>query len=50
MCVRLTPAETLQREISALKVEISKSGHDIYGNDWRENPHDDLVLAVAVAA
>jgi hypothetical protein len=34
----------------AFKVEITKSGHDTYGNDWRENEHDDLVLAVALAA
>jgi hypothetical protein len=43
-------AQTLQREMLAFKVEISKSGHDTYGNDWRENPHDDLVLSVALAA
>jgi len=40
----------LQREMLAFKVEITKSGHDTYGNDWRENEHDDLVLAVALAA
>lgn len=43
-------AQTLQREMLAFKVEISKSGHDTYGNDWRQNPHDDLVLAVALAS
>lgn len=42
-------AQTLQQEMLAFKVEISKSGHDAYGNDWRENPHDDLVLAVSLA-
>lgn len=46
----LEHALTLQREMLAFKVEISKAGHDTYGNDWRENPHDDLVLAVALAA
>lgn len=45
----LSLAQTLQREMLAFKVEISKSGHDTYGNDWRENPHDDLVLSVALA-
>lgn len=43
-------AETLQREMLAFKVTISNAGHDTYGNDWRENPHDDLVLSVALAA
>lgn len=46
----LPEANTLTREMLAFKVEISKSGHDTYGNDWRENPHDDMVLAVALAA
>lgn len=46
----LPEAQTLTREMLAFKVEISKSGHDTYGNDWRENPHDDMVLSVALAA
>lgn len=46
----LPEAETLTKEMLAFKVTISKTGHDSYGNDWRENPHDDLVLAVALAA
>lgn len=43
-------AQTLTREMLAFKVTISAAGHDTYGNDWRENAHDDLVLAVALAA
>ncbi len=46
----LPEAETLTKEMLAFKVTISAAGHDSYGNDWRENPHDDLVLAVALAA
>ena len=49
----LKEAQTLVSELQAFKVSISLSGHDRYGNDqgaWRENPHDDLVLAVALAA
>lgn len=46
----LEHAETLVKEMLAFKVEISKTGHDTYGNDWRENDHDDLVLAAALAA
>ena len=42
-----------QAKVRAFKVSISLKGHDSYGNDvgmWRENAHDDLVLAVALAA
>jgi len=49
----LPEAQTLTSELLAFKVSISLKGHDSYGNDagmWRENPHDDLVLAVALAA
>lgn len=44
-------AQTLIDELVGFKVAISASGHDSYGNDagWREAPHDDLVLAVALA-
>ncbi len=48
----LPEASTLTSELLAFKVSISLKGHDSYGNDvgpWRENPHDDLVLAVALA-
>lgn len=45
----LPEAATLTQEMLAFKVTISKTGHDSYGNDWRENDHDDMVLAVALA-
>jgi len=48
----LPEAQTLTSELLAFKVSISLKGHDSYGNDvgpWRENPHDDMVLAVAMA-
>ena len=48
----LAEAQTLTSELLAFKVSISLKGHDSYGNDvgpWRENPHDDMVLAVALA-
>lgn len=50
----LKHADTLVAELLAFRVEISSSGHDRYGNDvgatmWREQPHDDLVLAAAMA-
>lgn len=49
----LPEAQTLTAELLAFKVSISLKGHDSYGNDkgdWRENPHDDMVLALALAA
>ncbi len=42
-------AEVLIRELLSFKVTISKTGHDSYGNDWREQEHDDCVLALALA-
>lgn len=48
----LPEAATLTAELLAFKVNLSQRGHDTYGNDvgdWRENPHDDLVLATALA-
>jgi hypothetical protein len=48
----LPEAQTLTSELLAFKVAVSLKGHDSYGNDvgpWRENAHDDLVLAVALA-
>jgi hypothetical protein len=48
----LPEAQTLVNELLAFRVSINlRTGHDSYGNDasaWRENPHDDLVLATAV--
>jgi len=48
----LKEASTLTAELLAFKVNINAKGHDHYGHDvgdWRENPHDDLVPAVALA-
>ncbi len=42
-------ADTLKRELLNFKVKINiATGHDSY-EAWRENEHDDLVLAVAMA-
>lgn len=48
----LSEAQALIDELLAFKVSISLKGHDSYGDDagmWQENPHDDLVLACALA-
>lgn len=42
-------AGLLTKEMFAFKVQVSRAGHDSYGNDWRENDHDDLVLAALLA-
>lgn len=45
-------AATLTAELENFKATINAGGHDSYGAgaDWREGNHDDLVLAVALAA
>jgi len=39
-------AEVLTQELLAFRVDINRHGHETFGNDWREQPHDDLVLSV----
>ena len=41
-------AEALVEELLAYQVTIGANGHDTHGNDWRQAPHDDLVLALAI--
>ncbi|MGZ4358024.1 MAG: hypothetical protein ACXVRU_14570 [Gaiellaceae bacterium] len=45
----LKESETLLRELLSFRVKISLTGHDTY-EAWREQEHDDLVLAVGLAA
>ena len=50
----LPEAATLAEELRNFRVKIGASGHDSYGAggdalEWRDRPHDDLVLAVAIA-
>jgi len=44
----LPDAAVLQQELLNFKVKITAAGHDSY-SAWRENQHDDLVLAAALA-
>ena len=46
----LLEAKTLIQELLAFQVKINTNAHDTYGACWREGTHDDLVLAVAMAA
>jgi hypothetical protein len=46
----LTYLEALSEELASYEMRVSqKTGHDSYSNDPRETPHDDLVLATALA-
>lgn len=45
----LPEAEVLVQELRNFRVQISESGNDTYGV-WRSGEHDDLVLAVSLAA
>jgi hypothetical protein len=45
----LPESATLVRELLNYQTKITVAGHDTYGA-WREGTHDDLVLAVALAA
>ena len=43
-------ATTLGRELLFFRATISTSGHEQFEADWRTRAHDDLVLALAMAA
>jgi hypothetical protein len=45
----LAHAETLKRELLNFKVKVTPAANEVFGA-WREGTHDDLVLAVAMAA
>ncbi len=42
-------ADTLARELAGFRVRITAHANETFGADWRENLHDDLVFAVALA-
>lgn len=45
----LRESDILIQELRSFRVQISDAGHDSYGA-WRSGEHDDMVLAVALAA
>jgi hypothetical protein len=46
----LSHLEVLTEELAGYEMKVNqKTGHDSYSNDPRETPHDDLVLATALA-
>jgi hypothetical protein len=51
--IKVTPnlpeTQLLVRELTSFQVKITPAAHELFGT-WREGVHDDLVLAVALAA
>ncbi len=45
----LPEASTLKKEIRAFTAKITTAGNEQYENDWRVAPHDDIILALALA-
>jgi hypothetical protein len=45
-------AETLAKELEAFKAKITVARNEVFeaASDWRLRPHDDIVLALAIAA
>lgn len=46
---KLPLAERLERELTDFRVKLTTAGNETFGA-WRDSQHDDLVLAVALAA
>lgn len=46
----LSEAATLEKELLGFRAKITAAGHETFEADWRTRPHDDLVLALAIAA
>lgn len=40
---------TLEKELLAFRAKITTAANEVFEADWRTAPHDDLVLAVAIA-
>jgi hypothetical protein len=45
----LKEARTLVKELQAFRAKITTTANEKFENDWRIAPHDDLVLALALA-
>jgi len=45
----LPETATLVKELRAFTAKITTAGNETYENDWRVSPHDDIILALALA-
>lgn len=45
----LPETENLVKELRAFTAKITTAGNEKYENDWRVAPHDDVILALALA-
>ncbi len=45
----LPETQTLVKELRAFTAKITTAGSEKYENDWRVAPHDDIILALALA-
>jgi hypothetical protein len=43
-------ADTLAKELGEFRVKVTTAGNETMAADWRTRAHDDLVLALAIAA
>jgi hypothetical protein len=41
-------SEVLLQECRTFKVKVTAAGNEVFGADWRENAHDDILLALCV--
>jgi hypothetical protein len=48
--VSLPDAMVLMKELQTFRAKITAAGNESFEADWREKAHDDLVLALAIAA
>jgi hypothetical protein len=46
---RLPEAEVLSQEMTNFRYSLNRRGNELYGVEWREGKHDDLLLATACA-
>lgn len=47
---KLPLTSTLERELETFTAKITQAGNETFAADWRQQAHDDIVLATAIAA
>jgi hypothetical protein len=46
----IAEARTLAKELRAFRAKVTAAGNEVMAADWRTRQHDDMVLALAIAA